>query len=451
MNEESVNQKKRKLNYRKKEVIKFALLASGIVSIGIVFLVFALMIIPFGDIPFFEQMNLEIQTAVNFLLATIGLTMIFYPVGYFLKWIMLRAANENWSYNNDTTFLIDRIKAKPLFKKTLPFISYAFWEKRIAIAELRDIGTKRTIEFIIEVRDSASFKGHHKFATKMIQSFADEYGFVNTENFIQEITKDSITKIPEDEVEKLKNPYFSLWDKFLQTYPIRYTKIIIVLNVLLIILAILIGGLIFWGIIRYLFLGLAGISLFILLIICSILIINYKRIKKYSEQGNYKKILHILEKKPLSDKSFIWMYKKLFAMVAAATLEIEEAIKPISHIMLSNPIPFMSNRALDALNVLAINLGYNDYSILLKKNDSFSKDFIKIKIREAIQENRLQNFATSKSKIQDQVCAICKLPIQKGQFIVQCKNCLALFHLKHLEEWLEEKNNCPVCGKLLLL
>ena len=43
-------------------------------------------------------------------------------------------------------------------------------------------------------------------------------------------------------------------------------------------------------------------------------------------------------------------------------------------------------------------------------------------------------------------CAICKLEIRENQKIIQCPNCLAVFHEEHYKDWLERENTCPVCS-----
>jgi len=47
--------------------------------------------------------------------------------------------------------------------------------------------------------------------------------------------------------------------------------------------------------------------------------------------------------------------------------------------------------------------------------------------------------------ITNQKCAICKLSFDKKETILQCKNCLALFHKEHLKQWLVTHSSCPVC------
>ncbi len=44
-------------------------------------------------------------------------------------------------------------------------------------------------------------------------------------------------------------------------------------------------------------------------------------------------------------------------------------------------------------------------------------------------------------------CSICKLELRKRQQKVQCNKCLSIFHKEHLEDWLENKDSCPVCNE----
>ena len=43
-------------------------------------------------------------------------------------------------------------------------------------------------------------------------------------------------------------------------------------------------------------------------------------------------------------------------------------------------------------------------------------------------------------------CAICKLRVNENESIVICPTCQILFHEKHLMDWLQNNNKCPVCG-----
>ena len=45
----------------------------------------------------------------------------------------------------------------------------------------------------------------------------------------------------------------------------------------------------------------------------------------------------------------------------------------------------------------------------------------------------------------DKSCAICKLELREGQKALQCPTCLALFHTKHLMDWLKRETRCPIC------
>jgi len=48
-----------------------------------------------------------------------------------------------------------------------------------------------------------------------------------------------------------------------------------------------------------------------------------------------------------------------------------------------------------------------------------------------------------------QICGICKLSFREDQAICTCPYCESLFHKNHLEEWLVDYNDCPVCNRNL--
>jgi len=54
-------------------------------------------------------------------------------------------------------------------------------------------------------------------------------------------------------------------------------------------------------------------------------------------------------------------------------------------------------------------------------------------------------------KIEDKVCAVCKLPLHEKELILQYPNCQALFHAPHLIEWLGNDDACPVCVSKLII
>lgn len=60
---------------------------------------------------------------------------------------------------------------------------------------------------------------------------------------------------------------------------------------------------------------------------------------------------------------------------------------------------------------------------------------------------REYNLTIYDGEVQNEKCSICKLNLRKKQQIVQCNKCLNLFHKKHLEDWLEKKDSCPVCNE----
>lgn len=66
-------------------------------------------------------------------------------------------------------------------------------------------------------------------------------------------------------------------------------------------------------------------------------------------------------------------------------------------------------------------------------------------------QRRKTNIKNFFGEISNEKCAICKLALRKKQRIYQCESCLSLFHEKHLEEWLKNNVNCPVCGVIMLV
>jgi len=50
-------------------------------------------------------------------------------------------------------------------------------------------------------------------------------------------------------------------------------------------------------------------------------------------------------------------------------------------------------------------------------------------------------------KIDSQRCSICKLTCSEDQLICTCPFCESLFHKNHLEKWLINDKDCPVCSR----
>jgi len=67
-----------------------------------------------------------------------------------------------------------------------------------------------------------------------------------------------------------------------------------------------------------------------------------------------------------------------------------------------------------------------------------------VRNKEAIDWNKVHPLIIKQRNV-DQKCPICKLPIEREDFIVHCPHCSHLFHGKHLIEWLLEQKSCPVC------
>ena len=46
-------------------------------------------------------------------------------------------------------------------------------------------------------------------------------------------------------------------------------------------------------------------------------------------------------------------------------------------------------------------------------------------------------------------CSVCKLMIRANQAVLECPECGALFHKKHILEWLNEHDDCPICNQII--
>ena len=47
-------------------------------------------------------------------------------------------------------------------------------------------------------------------------------------------------------------------------------------------------------------------------------------------------------------------------------------------------------------------------------------------------------------------CSICKLEFDSNDKVVQCPECRHFFHKEHIEDWLSEHSNCPICDSRLV-
>lgn len=61
-------------------------------------------------------------------------------------------------------------------------------------------------------------------------------------------------------------------------------------------------------------------------------------------------------------------------------------------------------------------------------------------------ENHYKIIEKITSKIQNEKCNICKLTLKEFEVIVQCPEGKSYFHKAHLDEWLLDKEKCPICG-----
>ena len=74
---------------------------------------------------------------------------------------------------------------------------------------------------------------------------------------------------------------------------------------------------------------------------------------------------------------------------------------------------------------------------------------IMLKEEAEYQQIHYQQIMNQGNKLKEEKCAICKLNIKPLETIVQCPDCLSLFHKEHLDDWLEKTKKCPVCSTKL--
>ena len=77
----------------------------------------------------------------------------------------------------------------------------------------------------------------------------------------------------------------------------------------------------------------------------------------------------------------------------------------------------------------------------LKKNPDYAR-------REIIPGLEIR-IATKSEEVKD--CYFCKLPIFEGEEFYRCFTCELLFHRMHLEDWLQDMDECPLCKQQFIL
>ena len=133
-------------------------------------------------------------------------------------------------------------------------------------------------------------------------------------------------------------------------------------------------------------------------------------------------------------------------------------VESFGFIVLTGPLIFL------IMGVIGLIFSFILISVKIrqKKIDNFSTDeeeevrvFLseinetkEIQSKEAIDWNKIHPLII-KQRTVDQKCPVCKLPIEKEDFVVQCPHCSRLFHGKHLIEWLLKNNRCPVCQETI--
>lgn len=321
-----------------------------------------------------------------------------------------------------------------------------YWQKRLAIAELGDIGTKRAIKALQDVTENNSSQNQRKFALKIIKLLTKKYGFEDTTMFLQKVNSNSFTEIPENTFEQLKSPTFSLWEKTLRTRPSRlffivfYTFLWFSINLIIIgVLGIIIGlyitmNFIIGGIIIA---SLGGVILLSIILKFRHELILYKEIKKYRQLGDREGLINCLKK--CSSKEII----QSLAMAALAELGTEKVIEPINKILAYGESPFLRQRARDALDLLSIKLGYKNRFQLLQKGET-DEDYPDMKIPMEV--------VILEGVPEQNQCMITGLQLDRESGdILACPFCGRIARKELLIQWLEEKLSCPVCQRRLLI
>ncbi|NHJ84044.1 MAG: hypothetical protein FK734_01195 [Asgard group archaeon] len=62
----------------------------------------------------------------------------------------------------------------------------------------------------------------------------------------------------------------------------------------------------------------------------------------------------------------------------------------------------------------------------------------------------LKNLIEVTEKPKSAKCSICKLGFDSNDEIVQCPVCKHFFHKNHINDWLSEHSNCPICDSRLV-
>ena len=102
--------------------------------------------------------------------------------------------------------------------------------------------------------------------------------------------------------------------------------------------------------------------------------------------------------------------------------------------------------------VLIIFAFFADMFDKLKKNKKMKSqpkieiETIEENTRKSPQEKYYKIIRNANSTETIRICSLCEQEIGEQQIFAQCPVCEAIYHRKHLDEWLEKKGKCPSCS-----
>lgn len=441
----------RKIGYKNREFIKFISLIIVLMLCTILFLIVGYILIGYynDDLKFISGIVLF---AISVILLMLKSCLIIGGQQYRSD----NRATEIKSLTTSTKELSEQASESVRFlrkeyetEKLLRMFSLVFWEKRMEIGHLGDLGTKKSIKALQNISQKASLRNYQKLAKKIIKLIAEEHDFYEPQMFLRNIFDENSIDIPKDELAQLKETSFSLLEKTLKSDPIKqiinktkglfFSGLLLNLTgmVLLIIgyattlnnssIIITIGfcgfGFGFFGIIVSIFLG-------------RTIYPSLHKIKKYQKQKNTKALMKYLEN-PIDD-----IIGYLLAMAVLADLGVEDAIEPLTEILQSNKTSKkLKTYVRDALCVMATKLGYKDQFHLLQKT-GYAEEALEIAT-----PTEIYYIEELQSKPTGMISGL-ELDFEKND-ILACPFCRRLAKKELFLEWLKEKPLCPVCHRKL--
>ncbi len=79
-----------------------------------------------------------------------------------------------------------------------------------------------------------------------------------------------------------------------------------------------------------------------------------------------------------------------------------------------------------------------------EKSDNEYKEFAQSRVQSSSGRYRIDAYVITNPPLEE-MCMISKLPLRTDQDVLQCPSCESYFIKKYLEDWLREKDVCPVC------